>query len=152
VESNPFRPGLVDRPSALLGIGCVVAAQRGGERLECSADGFRAAQQLLARQLLAPASPVEEAVARGPATPPQRLGLRVRRGPAALPLGLKLLDCGGRRLPVRGVGERFRLLAERRFLVGVPAPLLVQATEVLAAAREEPIARLPELAPERRRV
>src|SRR5262249_21758634 len=148
----PLGPRLVDRAPDLLDVGCVLAVQAGGEGLERRADFTRTLHCRLARDLLAPAPAIEEAIARRPEALPQRLRLPARRRPAAFPFGLQLLDRGRGRFPVGGVRERFGLLAERRFLLRVPAPLLVDAIEVLLASREEAIAGLTEGTPERRRV
>src|SRR5207244_9300961 len=103
-------------------------------------------------ELVAAAAPVEEAVARRPEALPELLRLPVWQWPAALPLGLELLDARRGGVPVARIRKRLDLLAERRLLLCALASVDVPALEVLLPACEEAIARLAKLLPDGRRV
>src|SRR6185503_7857332 len=112
----------------------------------------RLLERRLARDLVAPPAAVEEPVARAAEALPQDLRLRARQRPDALPLRLEALHGRRRALPVGRVGQRLGLLAERGLLPRVLAALGIGLLPVLLPAREEAVARLAELLPERARV
>ncbi len=109
----------------------------------------RARRPVASRSASLPASAIswrlmvalEEPVGSAAETVPDRFGLVAPDRADRLPLGLQPLHLGGGRVPVGRLGQRLGALAERFLARQVLGPHLLPIGQILAAAREERVAR-----------